>query len=64
MKKKGTKKKDVSVQGVVREVEGTYETKLMIKGDLDTVLKVLVSNPNPMLVKRRGNSPKDKKSKK
>ena len=32
-----------------------YDTKLKIKGDLDSVLKTLVKSPLPNLKKRKGN---------
>lgn len=32
-----------------------YEKKVKIEGDLDSVLKVLIKSPSPLLKKRKGN---------
>ncbi len=32
-----------------------YEKKIKIEGDLDSVLKVLIKSPSPILKKRKGN---------
>jgi hypothetical protein len=35
-----------------------YEKKIKIEGDLDSVLKVLIKSPSPLLKKRTGNKKK------
>jgi len=35
-----------------------YEKKVKIEGNLDEVLKILISSPPPALKKRTGNKPK------
>ena len=35
-----------------------YEKKVKVDGDLDSVLKVLIKSPSPLLKKRKGNKKK------
>jgi hypothetical protein len=40
-----------------------YEKKVKIEGNLDSVLKVLIKSPSPLLVKRKGNKKTNEKDK-
>lgn len=55
-KKKDNKKTEETDDMIVFQKDTKpYEPKLKIESDLNSVLKVLVTNPNPLLVKREGN---------
>ncbi|MGA2668894.1 MAG: hypothetical protein ABSF32_08250 [Ignavibacteria bacterium] len=41
-----------------KDTSRKYDPKVKIKGELDSVLKVFVDNPSPILEKRKGNKKK------
>lgn len=55
LKKKYGKEKKTQDLPLFQKDTRKYEAKLKIDSDLDSVLKVFVNHPNPLLVKREGN---------